>query len=518
MEHEHVLTAELNSFPASIARRELLVGTVAAAIAAALGSLLTNDVVAQDGEMVDEVVIDLEVEPPSLDPALGNDLNAWSLVHALHDSLVDIGPDGKAQPLLAESIDFPDPLMCRVVLRAGRRFHDGSPVTSESVNVALEHMRKPEVASQIAENFDVIETVTLVDDLTVEFGLSSPAPYLLAQFAPWLTPFPATAEPTIGHSPVGAGPYRFVSWTPGESVTVEADPAYPADSPKGRAIAKRAVFRFVPDPTTRVADLLSGTATIIRSVPTDQANAVEAGGATVITQPVTGIAFIRMVNDVEPFTDPRVRQALNHAVDVQTLIDTLLNGNGQRLASLFPEGGLGYDPALAPMAYDPELARSLLADAGYPDGFDVGFEYTTATRLDIVEAIAGMLGEVDVRVELRPLEQATFNQTWKESAPLRYVSWRPLNDPYTLLNLMINANGFLSSFSSDTLQPMIEAAAVETDADSRAALYRQLGAALQQDPPAIYLHSLVALYGVAADAPAWTSRPDDYTIPTYVGA
>jgi len=232
---------------------------------------------------------------------------------------------------------------------------------------------------------------------------------------------------------------------------------------------------------------------------------------------VTGIAFIRLVNNVEPFTDSRVRQALNHAVDVQTIIDTLLNGNGQRLASLFPEGGLGYDPNLAPMTYDPDLARSLLAEAGYPDGFAVVLEHTTATRLDVVQAVAGMLGEVGITVELRPLEQATFNQTWKESAPLRYVSWRPLNDPYTLLNLMINEQGFLSSFASQTLQPLIEAAAVETDPDARAARYRELGAALQQDPPAIFLNSLVALYGVASDAPAWTSRPDDYTIPTYAG-
>ncbi len=495
----------------------MLAGSAAGAIAAALSSLVSRDSAAQEADLVDEVVIDLEVEPPSLDPALGNDLNAWSIVHAIHDSLVNIGPNGEAEPLLAESIDFPDPLTCRIVLRAGRTFHDGSPVTSEAVKVTLEHTRKPEVASQIADNFNVIETISLVDDLTVEFALSSPAPYLLAQFAPWLTPFPASAETTIGTTPVGAGPYRFVSWTPGESVIVEADPGYPAGLPKGRAIAKRVVFRFVPDPTTRVADLLSGNATIIRSVPPDQVDAVVTGGASVVTQPVTGIAFIRLVNNVEPFTDPRIRRALNHAVDVQAIIDSLLNGNGQRLASLFPEGGLGHDPDLAPMAYDPELARSLLSEAGYPDGLDVVLEHTTATRLDIVQAVAGMLGEVGVNVELRPLEQATFNQTWKESAPLRYVSWRPLNDPYTLLNLMISENGYLSSFASETLQPTIEAAAIETDPDTRGALYRELGAALQEDPPAIFLNSLVALYGVAADAPPWTSRPDDYTVPTYVG-
>lgn len=485
-------------------------------MAAALASLLTHDASAQEADLVDEVVIDLEIEPPSLDPALGNDLNAWSVVHAMHDSVVNVNANGEAVPLLAESIDFPDPLTCRIVLRAGRTFHDGSPVTSESVKVALEHIRKPEVASQIADNFRVIETVTLADDLTVEFGLSSPAPYLLAQFAPWLTPFPATAEAEIGINPIGAGPYRFVSWTPGESVIVEADPDYPADSPKGRAIARRVVFRFVPDATTRVADLLSGAATIIRSVPPDQVEAVETGGATVVTQPVTGIAFIRLVNNVEPFTDPRVRRALNHAVDVQAIIDALLNGNGSRLASLFPEGGLGYDPDLEPMAYDPELARSLLAEAGYPDGFSVDMEHTSEGAQAVPEAVIGMLAEVGIDVTLKLVETATFNATWKEGAPLRYFTWRPVNDPYTLLNLVFSSEGYLSRFSSRSIQELIDAAAVETDPDARASLYRDLGAALQEDPAAIYLNSLVSLSGVAMSVPAWTSRVDDYTLPMVV--
>jgi peptide/nickel transport system substrate-binding protein len=505
----------------SLSRRRLVAGSAAAAIAAAMPSLLTRSAFAQDAtpvaDLVDEITIDLEIEPPSLDPALGNDLNAWSVVHSIHDSLVNYDANGVATPLLAESIDFTDPQTVRIVLRSGRLFHDGSPVTSESVKVALEHIRDPEVASQIADNFGTIETITIVDDLTVDFGLSAPAPYLLAQIAPWLTPFPVSAVATIGDAPIGAGPYKFVSWTPGESVVLEADPNYPSDSPKGRAIAKKVTFRFVSEAATRVADLLSGSADIIRAIPPDQTSAVTDGGANVVTQPVTGIAFVRVVNNVAPFDDPRVRQALNHAVDVPTIISTILNGNGNQLSSFFPQGGLGYSADLAPIAYDPELAKSLLAEADVEDGFEIDFEHTTAARTDVIEAVAGYLGEVGLNVTLKPIEQATFNQTWKESAPLRYVSWRPLNDPYTLLNLMINANGFLSSFNSETLQPLIESAAIETDPAKREALYQELAVALQQDPPAIFLNSLVSLYGVATDAPEWTSRPDDYTIPTFVG-
>ncbi|MCC6703395.1 MAG: ABC transporter substrate-binding protein, partial [Thermomicrobiales bacterium] len=388
------------------------------------------------------------------------------------------------------------------------------PVDAASVQTAIAHIRNPDVASQIVDNFASIETARIVDDRTIEFGLSAPAPYLLAQMAPWLTPFPASAEETIGTAPVGSGPYRFVSWTPGESIVVEANPDYPVDSPKGRPIAQRVTFRFVPEPTTRVADLLSGSADIVRSVSPDQIAAVESGGARIITQPVTGIAFIRVVNNVEPFVSADVRRALNFAVDVQAIIDALQHGFGAPLASLFPEGGLGYDADLAPIPYDPEQARSLLAAAGHPDGFDVDFEHTADGATDVIEAVAGMLGEIGVRVTLRPVEQTIFNQTWKESAPLRYVSWRPLHDPFTLLNLLINEKGYLSSFSSETVQPLIDAAAIESDPESRATLYRELSRALQADPPGIFLSSLVAHYGVAADAPAFTTRPDDWTLPT----
>jgi len=500
----------------AVTRRRLLAGSVAGAIAAAMPSLLTTDARAQDAARLDEITIDLEIEPASLDPALGDDVNGWSVIHSIYDSVVNIGPDGEAEPLLAESVDFPDPLTCRIVLRGDRTFHDGSPVTSDSVKAALDHIRDPQTGSLIVDNFAPIETVSIIDDRTVDFGLSAPAPYLLAQFAPWLTPFPPSAAGSLGSKPVGAGPYRFVSWTAGENIVLEADPAYPADSPKGRAIANRVTFRFVPDATTRVADLLSGASSIIRAVPPEQTAVVEDGAATIVAHPVTGIALVRIANDVEPFIDPRVRQALNHAVDVQTIIDTLLNGNGQRLASLFPEGGLGYDPNLAPMAYDPELARSLLAEAGYPDGFAVEMEHTADGVQTVPEAIIGMLAEVGIDVTLKLVETATFNQTWTAGAPLRYLTWRPVNDPYTLLNLVFSSGGYLSRFSSEKVQPLIDQAAVETDPDRRAAVYRELGAALQDDPAAIYLNSLVSLTGLANGVPAWTPRADDYTIPTVV--
>src|SRR5215207_4662256 len=213
---------------------------------------------------------------------------------------------------------------------------------------------------------------------------------------------------------------------------------------QGQTVAANVDLRFVPDATTRVTDVVSGTSQLVRAVPYDELEMVEAA-ADVVEQPIAGCAFVRIPTDVAPFDDAMVRLALNHAVDVEAIIASLLGGNGVRLPNVFVPGGLGYDPDLAPHAYDPELAQQLLAKAGYPDGFSTRLAYATGERDDLVAAVAGQLGAAGIDVELEPVETATFNASWQdpESAPLRLLTWRPLFDPYTLLSLVISNTGFL---------------------------------------------------------------------------
>jgi ABC-type transport system substrate-binding protein len=127
-----------------------------------------------------------------------------------------------------------------------------------------------------------------------------------------------------------------------------------------------------------------------------------------------------------------------------------------------------------------------------------------------------MLAEVRIRVELQPVETATFNATCKDpaTAPLRFATWRPLFDPYTLLSLVVSNQGFLSRYDNPNAQPLIDQGATEADPERRSAIYRQLGRVLHDEPAAIYLYSLTSFYGLAAGVPTWTPRPDDYIIPT----
>ena len=508
--------------PLSFSRRWLFQATASSALAASAFASTRSQLMGQE-TLMDELVIDLSAEPATLDPVLTYEVNGWSIVHAIYDAPIQYGPEGQLEMLAAESLTFLDPQSLEIRLRPGITFHDGTPLTSASIARTVEHLAASE--SQIKGNFSTITGVETPDELTAVLTLSTPSPWLPAQVALWLTCLspPAIDAGTVAETPVGTGPYRFLSWERGERITLEANPNYPLDSVKGRPIAERVVYRFVPEATTRVADLLSGAAQVVRSLPVSQIEQVEGEGQLVKIQPLSGNAWIRIPTDIAPFSDVRVRQALNHAVDVEAIIAALLGGQGRRLANFFVPTGLGFDETLAPYTYEPERARSLLKEAGVGDGFSTQLAYATTERKDLLEVIAAQLSDVGIEVELVAQEPAIFNGEWtSQDAPaLRFATWRPMDDPFNLLNLVVSTpsagGGFLSRHTNEELQPLIEAAAVENDPSARAGLYRQLGVGLHEQPAAIYLWSLTGLYGVAQAAAAWTPRPDDYVIPTTRG-
>jgi peptide/nickel transport system substrate-binding protein len=468
---------------------------------------------------IDELVIDLGAEPKTLDPALTYEIDGWSVVYSVYDTLYQYDDNGELQPLLAASLpSVVDPKTYEIKLRPGISFHNGEPFDAKSVAFAVNHILNKDTASQVAGQFAVITEVKEIDPLTIHLVLSQPAPWLPAQMALWLAGLPPkyAAESDFASKPIGTGPYKFVDWKPGESISLEVNTDYFADSPKGSPIAQKLTYRFVSEPSTRVADLLAGTAQIVRSVPIDEEQQVKDGGGQIAAAPVSGSLWVRLPNDVAPFTDVRVRQALNYAVDVDAIRDALFGGYGQRLPNFFAPGGLGYDESLTPYSYDPDKAKSLLAEAGFPDGFDVSLDITVGERQDLADAIAGQLGEIGVKVKIQTQENEAFNAAWKDqnAAPLRVVSWRPLFDPYTLLSLVVSNQGYLSRYNSPTVQPLFDAFSVETDTAKREATAKQLGKALFDDPAAIYLFNLTSVYGIAADIQGWKARTDDAILAT----
>lgn len=496
-------------------RRKLVLSTVAGGTAAF--GLMTSRVAGQTPVPARRrIVVDLDGEVSVFDPAQTYTTRGWSIVHSIYDALVDFGPDGTVIPLAAESFTTEDAVTFDVTLRPGMTFHDGSPVTTAAITRSIDHMKASD--SQVADTISVVDHVEEIDELHARIVCSEPAAWLPSQLAVWqvLLPEDFTLE-SLETNPIGSGPYRWGGHEPGTQVTLLRNEGYTWGSPKGEALADELVYRFVPESATRVADLSTGQADIIVRIPQEQEAGVVGGGGRFVVAETLATAFVRIATDVEPFDDPLVRRALNHAVDVETIARALESESSKRLASFYPDPrAMGYDPELEPFTYDPELARQLLAEAGHPDGFSTTFEVSQPATAIYAEAIAADLEAVGIDVEIVVAEPGTFNAGWPDPAapPLRYASWRPMYDPNTFLSLVIDSDGFLSRYSNPEADRLIRAAAAESDPEARADLYRQVGRLLKEDPPAIFLWNAVTRYGVSEALAAWRPRGDDYVLLT----
>lgn len=463
----------------------------------------------------DQLVIDLTGEPDNLTPAFSYSPNDWSIIHSVYDSLLDFGEDGQLLPLAAESFSSNDGITFHVKLRAGQTFHDGTPVTTAAISRSVRHIQ--EAKSQISEMFGTITEVRELDDLTADIVCAAPSAWLPSQLAVWGVLFPESAtEESLATTPVGSGPYIWDSWTAGSQIVLRRNPTYIATSPKGTPMAETVTYRFVREATTRVADLASGAADIIAAIPETDLGQIEENGNTAIQSPILGITFVRIATDTAPFDDPRIGQALNYAIDVETIAQSLIGSTTHRLASIFPdERGLGFDPMLAPFAYDPERARALLAEAGFADGLACELQVTANQQMNMIEAIVDQLAEVGVTASIVVSDLATFNQQWPDtSAPaLRFASWRPMYDPQTFVHLMINPDGFLSRYTNETVGKLAMDASVAPDRAARQAIYEEMGRALQDAPAAIYCWNMQASYGVSDNAADWSPRGDEYVLP-----
>jgi peptide/nickel transport system substrate-binding protein len=499
----------------AIDRRSLIMTSAASGLAA--WAMRTGHAAAQTPVARRErIVVDLDGTVDVFDPAQTYTTRGWSIVHSLYDALVDFAPDGSLTPLAAESFTTEDAITFDVVLREGMQFHDGTPVTTAAISRSIDHMRASE--SQVAVLIQVVDRVEELDERRARIVCSEPAAWLPSQLAVWqvLLPESFTLE-SLEHAPIGSGPYQWGSHEPGNQVTLLRYAGYRWPSPKGQAIADELIFRFVPESSTRIADLSTGQADLAYRIPLEQETGITAAGGEIIVAEGVATAFVRIATDVAPFDDPRVRKALNHAVDVQTIARALEAESSQRLASFYPdERALGFDPELDPFPYDPERARELLAAAGYPGGFATAIEVSQAPRVMYAEAIAGQLAEVGIDAEIVVSEPGSFNAGWgdSEAPPLRYASWRPMFDPNTFLSLVIASDGFLSRYSNPDADALITAAAAEPDSVARNELYRELGRILQEDPAAIYLWNAVTRYGVSQDLANWIPRGDDYVLLT----
>ncbi len=318
----------------------------------------------------------------------------------------------------------------------------------------------------------------------------------------------------IAKQPIGSGPYKFVEWVKDDHLTLEANPNYWDGSYKGKPQVKTVILRPVTDPATRLADLRSGAADMIMDVPSDQVAALKSGGFQIVEKDTVQQDYVYFDTTKDlPIKNKAVRQALNYAIDKDTILQTLLGGFGRPLSGPLSPLTLGYNGDAKPYPYDPAKARGLLASAGFTQGFSMDMDITTSHSLPVAEAIVAQLGDVGVNVKLNVLETAVYNDKWvkKQLSPLYYNRWNTFSDP-ALLDLLAGCKGYLSAYCNEDAQKALDAGGATLDQSKRDTAYKEAVRIVADDPYAIYLFQLKSLTGLSSKVSGWKAHSTSYVL------
>lgn len=368
--------------------------------------LLVQLVGTAQAQTPDTITLCMALEPPLLDPTRGPAQAIRELTYGnIFETLVALDRDGKIVPKLAESWSIsPDGLAYEFKLKPGVTFHDGTPFTSSNVAYSVERAKRPESRNAQKWIFDPIARVDTPDELTARIVLSRPTANFLYGLA-WgdaimVAKGSAAENATL---PVGTGPYKFARWARGDRVELTRNEGWWGTKP---AFA-RAVFRFIPDAAAQIAAVKAGDCDALTNLAAPEAIAeLKADSRLAVTAGYTeGKTILAINNGRKPFSDVRVRRALSHAVDRQQVIDGAMSGLGKPIGSHFSPSHPAYVDLTNAYPYDPAKAKTLLAEAGYPNGFSATLKLPPpAYARRSGEIIAAMLQQVGVNLTIEPVE------------------------------------------------------------------------------------------------------------------
>ena len=436
--------------------------------------------VAAEGQLT--WAIHISLAPTWFDPAeTPGIVTPFMILYALHEAVAKPMPGKTMAPSLAESWTVsPDGLIYDFILRSGVKFHNGETVTADDVKFSFDRYKG--AANKALK--DKVRTVQIVDPLRVRFVLKEPWPDFLTFYASpatgagWIVPkkyVEKVGDEGYKKAPVGAGPYRFVSFTPGIELVMEAFDQYWRKSPS----VKRLIFKSVPEESTRLAMLKRGEADVVYSVRGALAEELQrTPGLTLKPTILHGTQWVNFVDQWDPkspWADKRVRMAANHAIDRDAINKAETLGFSRITASIIPHSfEFAWQPPL--WSYDPAKAKKLLAEAGYPNGFNAGEYSVDSAYSSVVEAIVNYLGVVGITAKVRPLERAAFFSQFKEKKLRNLVQSGSgaAGNAATRIEAFVAADGLYSYGSYPDVEGLFREQAAELDPKRRETILHKL--------------------------------------------
>ena len=453
--------------------------------------------------------------PESLQPGLSTNVSL-NINRQMMDGLTARDNAGNIVPNLAETWEVLNDTTTRFHLRQGVKFHNGTPFSADDVKYTLDHALDPKNAYGMLGRISAITEVRVVDPKTVDIVTAKPFPTLPVALADILIEPKLYAE-KVGvegqrRRPVGTGPFAFKSYVPGDRIELTANADYWAGKPAIGSV----VLRSIPEAATRISSLLAGETQIVEEVPVDLIQQVESNAALKVDSVPTSVGLV-LTYDVTkpPFDNPKVREALDYAVDKDLIRKEILKGKGEVLqGQLLTSNTFGHNPAIKARPFDRARAKKLLAEAGYPNGFSTSISTMSGRYLsdvDIANAVSGMLNDVGVKVSINVMEPGIFLKNLGSPAralgPIYMVGWYSFGDADFALTWYSAANR-RTAWANPEFDKLFLAARSTNDAAARKAAYDRMDEIMHEENPSMFLFGLPTIYGVSRKLTGFAAPAD----------
>ena len=457
--------------------------------------------------MEHELTVALGSLPNTLTANLTPSLSAEAVMRQLFDTLLHYDEQtGEFVPYLAESWELIDGDTWRFHLRKDVVFHNGEPFDARSVKTTFDFIMDPDGQSTVRERLAELAEYTIVDDYTVDFRMDPPVGVFLYGFdrAQMLPPdyFAEVGPEAFADAPVGTGPYKFKEWRRDDFATLERFDDY--WGPK--SVVKTVTFLHRPEGVTRVAALEAGEVDVAYLLPPEDVPALLNKGFNIYSGYIGQALTVWLSPKAPPLRDQKVRQAIQYAVDVESIWRSIAGGYGRLLdCQMGGPDGFGYNPDLKPYPYDPDKARELLAEAGYPNGFTVTGTATMGRYYrdkEAMQAIVGYLADVGITLELEFLESGA----WLDK--LRAGNLEPVwdcgmtyagRDPGMQLGTRLDwpEQNKTGEYDDAAFKEMWYTQHTTSDPETRRKLIQELHVYVCDQAYGIFLYQIPAIYGIS---------------------
>lgn len=469
--------------------------------------------------------------PPDLDPVHATDTASSRILYQMFETLVEIDPEGEIVPCLAESWSISeDGKTYTFKLRKGVKFHatteggkptanGGREVTAEDWVWTFNHIINPETNCERAYFLDMIKGykdfqegktdhlagVKAIDDYTLQIELEYPfAPFISVLGYNTFVALPKEDVEKWGDQfnfhPVGTGPFKFEEWVQDDRVVLSRNENYWRKDAEGNQLPylDGLEFKVIPDQTMQWTEFTLGNFESIDQVDDPYyLEAKEKYPDTFFERPMMGTYYYGMNVDLEPFkNNKKLRQAINYAIDREGLIDMVLNGRASPAKGVLPPGMFGYNPDLEGYSYNPEKAKQLLAEAGYPNGIKLTLQYNTSDgHKRIAEALQQQMKQVGIDMEIKNVDWgAHLDSVERKEVPFFRMGWVvDYPDPDNFLYVLLCSDnhgpkGNYTWFSNPEFDRLTREARVETDPEKRRKMYQEAEKIAVEEAPWVFIY------------------------------